>query len=192
MTKFLISDQHFKHKNILDFEDRPFSLLEEMESSMIKAWNDAVSKNDEVIMLGDFCFGTHTDWIRILDQLKGKITLVKGNHDSSKVVSRVVNDGFIHECHPLGTILKVEKHILNLSHYPMQIGNRPRNWSIHGHIHSYNGIYPNMINVGVDNDFMKSKRPFGTPISLDELVLELNELLPVVEELFQKERGIII
>ena len=31
---------------------------------MIKAWNDAVGKNDEVIMLGDFCFGGHQAWIK--------------------------------------------------------------------------------------------------------------------------------
>ena len=191
MSGFLISDQHFRHSNILEFEDRPFNSLDEMESSMIKAWNDVVGKNDEVIMLGDFCFGGHAAWIEILDQLKGKITLIKGNHDKSKVTSRVIKEGLIHEYHPLGKIIKVDKHILNLSHYPLEIGVRPRNWSIHGHLHQNNGLYPNMVNVGVDNDFAKSfNLPFGTPVALEELVKELNELLPVIEELFQQERGI--
>lgn len=189
MSTFFISDQHFRHNNILQLENRPFTSLEEMESSMIKAWNDVVRKNDEVMVLGDFCFGNHKAWIEILDQLKGKVTLIKGNHCSSKVVNKVINEGYIHEYHPLGTVMKVEKHILNLSHYPMEIGNRPRNWSIHGHIHSYNGTDANMINVGVDNNFAKSfNRPFGTPISLEELVDRLNEYLPRIEELYKLER----
>lgn len=189
MVKFLTSDQHLRHKNILAFEDRPFASLEEMEAGMIKAWNDVVGKNDEVFMLGDFCFGDHHAWAEILDQLKGRITLIKGNHCKSKVVSKVINEGLIHDYHPLGTILKADKHILNLSHYPLEIGIRPRNWSIHGHLHIENGSYPNMINVGVDNAFAKSfNQPFGTPIALEDLVLQLNERLPTIEALFEKGR----
>lgn len=190
MNKFLIADQHFRHSNILSFEDRPFASLEEMEAEMIKAWNAAVGKNDEVLMLGDFCFGGRDVWTEILDQLKGRITLIKGNHCKTKVATKMVHEGLIHEYHPLGTILKVDSHILNLSHYPLGIGIRPRNWSIHGHLHANDGLDPNMINVGVDNAFAKSfGRPFGTPIPLEDLIVSLNQRLPAIEALFAEQKA---
>ena len=81
MKTWFISDLHFSHKNVLEFENRPFETIEEMESKMIEAWNLVVGKHDKVYMLGDFCFGGANKWIEILDQLKGQIALIKGNHD---------------------------------------------------------------------------------------------------------------
>lgn len=51
--KFYISDLHIGHKNILKFDNRPFTSLEEMEKTIINNWNGVVKKNDEVYILGD-------------------------------------------------------------------------------------------------------------------------------------------
>lgn len=190
MTEFIISDTHHLHKNILDFEDRPFENNEQMEAEMITAWNNTVGKNDTVYHLGDFCFGSQKEWARILDQLKGKIILIKGNHDKSKIVERMVRDQLLEEVHPLGTILRRENLFLNMSHYPLLIGNRHRQYSIHGHLHSKVTGEPYHVNVGVDNPYMLKKgRPFGAPLPLDELV----EDLKVLEELrIEDTRNIIL
>lgn len=183
MATFITSDSHFNHHNILEFEDRPFETVAEMETKMIQAWNDVVMKNDVVYYLGDFSFGTVVDWRRLLNELRGKIILIKGNHDKSKIVNTMITEGLIHEYHPLGTVIKQDKMMLNLSHYPMLIGARPRNFSIHGHIHSLDTGVSNHINVGVDSTLAKSiGKPFGTPIKMEELMERVQELNPLVEQ----------
>lgn len=189
MTIFLTSDSHFHHKNILDFEPRPFKTVDEMNDGLITAWNSVVRKTDTVYHLGDFCFGGVKDWMDVLNQLRGNIILIKGNHDKSKIVNRVLKEGYLTDYHPLGTVIKVEGMIMNLSHYPMLIGARPKNFSIHGHLHMHDSGHINHVNVGVDSSFAKLLlKPFGTPIELDELVKHLQAINPLVEAEKDKER----
>lgn len=189
MTIYLTSDSHLWHNKVLEFEDRPFGSVEEMNEGMIDAWNSVVRKTDTVYHLGDFCFGNVNQWLDVLNQLRGNIILIKGNHDKGKIIRRVLNDGYLHEYHSLGIMMVQEKMMLNLSHYPLMIGVRPRNFSIHGHIHSSDTGELNHINVGVDSSFAKELgKPFGTPIELSELMQKVHELNPLVEEAKAKER----
>jgi calcineurin-like phosphoesterase family protein len=182
MGIFITSDPHFHHKNILDFEERPFNSLPEMNEGLIESWNSVVKKTDTVYHLGDFSFGGVKEWEDVLNQLRGNIILIKGNHDKSKIAQRLFRDGLLSDYHPLGTVIKTEGMILNLSHYPMMIGARPRNFSIHGHLHSYDTGFTNHVNVGVDSTFAKSLgKPFGTPIEFEQLIKHLHEINPLVE-----------
>ena len=81
MKNFYISDLHFGHANVIRFDNRPFANLEEMHEVLIKNWNDKVSNEDTVYILGDFCWQTENEWIGILKQLNGKKVLILGNHD---------------------------------------------------------------------------------------------------------------
>lgn len=129
MTTFFTSDQHFFHRNVIDFCNRPFENVEEMNESLIDAWNKVVTKRDTVIQLGDFVFGNYDKWTSILDRLHGDIVFVKGNHDDSKPLKRLVADGYFKEFHEVGKYMKVEGYQLWLSHYPMDIGERPKKYS---------------------------------------------------------------
>ena len=44
MKVFFIADTHFGDSNILRYENRPFSDVEQMDSTLIKNWNNTVSK----------------------------------------------------------------------------------------------------------------------------------------------------
>lgn len=179
--KWFIADTHHHHKNILEFEDRPFDTLEEMTEKMIDAWNAVVGKNDTVYLVGDFSFGKVQEWTKLLDSLKGDIVLIKGNHDKSKIIERVLREGYLKELHMVGELLKVDKYYLNLSHYPMEIGARPFIFSVHGHIHNQPSNYLNQINVGVDSGFMHKyyrteNVPFGTPVHLEYIMGQLEKI----------------
>ena len=78
---YYISDLHFGHSNIIRFDNRPFSNVQEMEETIVKNWNERVAKDDVVYILGDFCWGKEDEWLRIIDRLNGSKVLIRGNHD---------------------------------------------------------------------------------------------------------------
>ena len=83
--KFYTSDLHLCHENMLKFEpeSRPFKTIDEMNEAIIKKWNDKVKQDDEVYILGDFCFDNQGNKATaFLKRLNGKKYLIKGNHDS--------------------------------------------------------------------------------------------------------------
>lgn len=196
MTVWYTSDNHFFHKNVLKFEDRPYETIEEMNQKMIETWNKYVQPEDTVHYLGDFCFGGYNKWVSILEQLNGDITLYKGNHDSSKVTKRLLNEGYFKQIHTVGGQIKIKspktnnKYILTLTHYPVEIGNRPKLFSVHGHVHSEptKSNYLNQVNVGVDSP-LNFDREFGKPISQEELIEYLDYINPIIEKKFHEERG---
>lgn len=71
---------HFGHSNIIQFCDRPFASVEEMDYNLIKNWNEKVPPDGLVFHLGDFGWGGYQEYKKIRDQLNGKIILIKGNH----------------------------------------------------------------------------------------------------------------
>lgn len=56
MAIFYIADTHFNHSNIIGFDNRPFSSVEEMNETLIHNWNSVVKHGDQVYILGDFCW----------------------------------------------------------------------------------------------------------------------------------------
>ena len=81
MTYFT-SDQHFGHFNIIRLCQRPFETVEEMDEVMLAKWNAKVKDSDRVFILGDLFFRAR-DPEGPLRRLKGRKTLILGNHDSS-------------------------------------------------------------------------------------------------------------
>lgn len=45
---YLIADWHYGHENIISYDNRPFKTVDEMNTELIKRWNDKVRKGDEV------------------------------------------------------------------------------------------------------------------------------------------------
>ncbi|MEK4025277.1 metallophosphoesterase [Sporosarcina sp. FSL W7-1283] len=185
---YFTSDLHLCHKNILEFEERPFKKVEEMNSELIKVWNKTVKKKDKIFHLGDFCFGSYEKWVEIIKQLNGEKHFIKGNHDSLETLKKLKKNGHIEEYYPVGYYMKTHKQVMHLTHYPMELGNRARLWSLSGHIHSAPNKMKNQINVGVDSP-LNFGREFGQPIHLDELLNYMDHVLPEIEQVFLKERG---
>ena len=130
--KYYISDLHFSHKSILSFDNRPFFTISEMNETIINNWNSVVSANDEVYILGDM-FWNNNDIDSILPRLKGRLYLIKGNHDrvNAEMTKRFVWIKDYEE------IKDGDKHIV-LCHYPIAHWRNADYGTIHlyGHIHS--------------------------------------------------------
>jgi len=78
-----ISDLHFGHKNVIGFDHRPFQSVDEMDHFLIEMWNSRVSPDDDVWVIGDFCFRSSKSPVNYLRQLRGRKHLVIGNHDGA-------------------------------------------------------------------------------------------------------------
>ena len=80
--RYYIADCHFFHGALNEKMDRRgFETVEKMNEYMIHQWNSRVRNNDEVIILGDLSWGTADETKGLLEQLKGKLYLIEGNHD---------------------------------------------------------------------------------------------------------------
>ena len=131
MNTFIISDTHFNHKNIIDYCDRPFASVEEMNDFIVEKWNQVVNNGDIVYHLGDLALGKQEDVRQILTKLKGRKTLVMGNHDHFSVQ-------FYRECgfqvsrRPIELVFDSDDKFYRylLSHFPQSEEN-----NIYGHIH---------------------------------------------------------
>ena len=157
------SDTHFFHDKIVEYSQRPFASVEEMNEELIARWNSVVHRDGIVFHLGDFCFGKPDKWNHILDRLKGRIYLVLGNHDAGHI-SEEVAERF--EAVAFQMRLNVNGQKIYLNHFPFlsYSGDNHGTWQLFGHIHSnlhnYNIIdkhrlaelQPRQYDVGVDNN----------------------------------------
>jgi calcineurin-like phosphoesterase family protein len=81
---FYISDLHISHKNCISFDNRPFTSTKDMDEAIIKNWNNTVTDEDTVYILGDMFWCNTQKAIEILKSLKGTKILIKGNHDDCR------------------------------------------------------------------------------------------------------------
>ena len=115
---YIVSDTHFYHKNILQYCDRPYKTVEEMNLAIVNNWNSVVTPNDIVFHLGDVGFGLVENLKPMIESLNGHKILLKGNHDMKR-----------------GEIKNYTGNLENVifSHYPRECLDNQIN--IHGHIH---------------------------------------------------------
>lgn len=161
---FFTSDTHFGHSNIIKYCQRPFNSAEHMDEVLISNWNEVVSPQDIVFHLGDFCFGSDKEWIKILQRLNGTKYLILGNHDIKKIAnSSQIQDYFADINMQMRVVVDKQKILLN--HYPFLCfeGGYQNVWQLFGHVHSSKHstgldkerlvhLFPTQYDVGVDNN----------------------------------------
>ena len=164
---FVVSDMHFDHTNIIEFCNRPFRSVDDMNSVLRSNWNRVVRYGDRVYYLGDLTYGRGRRSIDYwLSQLNGEIRFIRGNHDTDIVTkAEVIEDKFY---------IRYKSHDFLLMHSPY----RPVHWDgwiIHGDKHNNDLIlYPHInkknktINVCVEITRY-------SPISLDEIISKISE-----------------
>jgi len=143
---FFISDLHFCHKKILDFDKRPFPNIDDMNECLINNWNSVVKDGDIVYFLGDFSFSGTAIRKEIADSLNGTIYFILGNHDSYK---NILKTNRFEDIISYGTeiyvkdesIVDTERNggfqMIVLSHYPIIVWNKCHvgSWMLHAHTH---------------------------------------------------------
>ena len=142
--RYYISDCHFFHSAInVRMDQRGFGTVEEMNEYMIKQWNSRVRKNDEIVILGDLSFGNVEETESLVKRLKGKKTLITGNHDKYVKDNRFDTSLFA-GIYPY-LELNDDRRKVVLCHYPVFCYNgqnridadgKPKVYMLYGHVHN--------------------------------------------------------
>lgn len=82
MAIYYIADMHLGDKNIIDFDNRPFKNVYHMDHELINNWNNKVTDNDTVYIVGDFSWHNEDTTREISDMLKGNKIFIIGSHDN--------------------------------------------------------------------------------------------------------------
>jgi len=181
---FFISDPHWCHKNVIEYDNRPFRTesgepdIELMNKSLIDNWNSVVSKEDIVFLLGDVVFGGVQKTTDILNQLNGEIHLIMGNHDSYKILSKTGRFKTISDKMNLYVKYDDSKkgQLFILDHFANLIWDKHHNGSIHLHGHSHGSLMRSPIDYIRDEYYKRKVMDVGcvnidyTPISFDEIM----------------------
>ena len=133
---FICGDHHFDHKNIMKYDGRPFSSVEEMNETMVERHNEIVKPGDTVYSTGDFCFGGTRAWEKYRKRLNGQWHLVMGNHDRQ---SSAFLKGLFAAIHEIKKINHKGQKII-LSHYPMYVWDCSHYGSYHCHGHEHGSL----------------------------------------------------
>lgn len=167
---YFTSDLHFGHSKIINHCNRPFRNAEEMDRALIRNWNETVTYDDEVYILGDLTMRGGMFANEILRQLNGKKYIVQGNHD--KFCSNEAFDTKLVEWVKDYHFIEYGVFQFILFHYPIEEWWRMQKGSIHLHGHLHNGLEYNLdaiekghrrYDVGADANGYK-------PISIDEVI----------------------
>jgi len=161
MTKWVISDLHLGHANILKYSGalRGGTTSEEHDQWIVDQWNSVVKKCDVVYVLGDAAMNLKA--YRHFKKMKGQKILVRGNHDINNV--RHLIDYFSE----IAGLISYRR-VFWLSHAPIHPMSLRGRLNIHGHLHQHLVPLPDgtpdtrYINACVEQSY-------GVPQSLDEL-----------------------
>jgi len=165
---FFTSDQHYYHKNIINYCGRPFTDVQEMNEELIKRYNEKVKPGDQVYMLGDFAMWQQE---RIARRLNGAKHAIRGNHDA-KFKNKFLEWGFawIRDVYQLRIDNKLT---IWLAHYAHRTWPKRHfgAWHLFGHSHG------KIIGEGFSTDVGVDCWNYA-PVSLDELKVFFKDRKP--------------
>lgn len=168
---WLTSDLHLCHDREWIYKPRGFNTVYEMNAAIVENWNNTVSMEDDVYILGDLMLNDNNEGLRLIKSLKGNIHIVLGNHDTDNRI------GLYSQCWNVVEIenalrLKYNGYHFFMTHYPCITANLEKESlkqctiNLFGHTHQQNNFYqdmPFMYHVGVDSHKC-------TPASIEQVI----------------------
>lgn len=173
MARYVISDHHFGHSNIIQYCDRPFTSVGEMDNVLLDRHYQTVDDESVLIHLGDVAMDMQNgrETIEYFQRLGGDL-LLRGNHDV----------GLDPEDAPFpvldSCIIEDGGYRFYCAHRPGDIPDEWENWVIHGHMHNndteeYPFVAYDRQQVNVSSELLNYR-----PVSLDAITHLLDNCPP--------------
>lgn len=176
MATFFTADTHFGDPHVLRHGRAHHGTVEAHDAALIAAWNAVVGPEDTVWHLGDFAVEASRErCAAIFSQLRGVKRLVRGNHDSNRILDLPWAEPPVESARLTLADATGRSRRLFLSHYAHRAW--PGLWreTLHlfGHSHGWLPDTSRSCDVGVD-------ACDGRPVGLDAILtrLERAELAP--------------
>ena len=173
---WLTSDLHFNHDKDFILEPRGFNSVYEMNETIIKNWNSVVDADDDVYVLGDLMLGDCELGIKFIKQLKGKIHVILGNHDTTNRIN------LYKDCYNIveivyATTIKFKGYSFYLSHYPTLTSNHDNDKPLKAKVISLCG-HSHYLNKFKDMDkgmiyHVEQESHNNTPVLLETIIEDL-------------------
>jgi len=164
MSRYVISDHHFGHSRIINYTNRPFSSVGEMNQTLLNRHYATVDETDVLIHLGDVAMDMRDgeETIEFFERLDGDV-LLRGNHDVGLDVEAAPFP-VLQSC-----ILNHGGREFYCTHRPEDIPDDWDGWAIHGHIHNndietYPFVATDARRVNVSSELLNYR-----PLALDTL-----------------------
>lgn len=119
---WLTSDLHFGHSKSFLYEPRGFKSVEDMMRWIMEAWNNTISVDDDVYVLGDLMLNDDEVVHSCLRELHGNIHVITGNHDTDRRIDLYKSFPNVVEVVEAKR-LRYGKYHFYLTHYPTLVGN---------------------------------------------------------------------
>jgi calcineurin-like phosphoesterase family protein len=180
---YFTSDLHFNHDKEFLYKPRGFESIGDMNRAVVENWNEVVTKDDLVYVLGDLMLGGNAgteDGIELLSQLNGEIHIILGNHDTNKRIEAYKTLPNVTSILYADRI-KYNGYSFFLTHFPCITSNLEKETlkqctiNLFGHTHSKDKFYleyPFMYNVALD---AHDNRPVWIEKVLQDLKNKENE-----------------
>ena len=180
MAIYLTSDLHFNHNREFIWKARGFTSVQEMNEEIIKRYNALVRPDDDVYILGDSSLGGGDAQIladnkALIEQLNGRLHIIRGNHDTDRRVVMYASCKNVVGPILYADMLHYKGYHFYLSHFPTLTGNLEKEslkqctCNLFGHTHQTTNFHmdmPYMYHVGVDSHDCK-------PVLLDDIIKEM-------------------
>ena len=155
------ADEHYGHRNIIKYCDRPFNSLDEMDELLIANFNEVVPEDGFIIHVGDFTLRNRKFALSIVQRLNGIHFFIYGSHDRWMTDEEKLRT--LWEWNIDGT------HVV-ACHYAMRTwpGSHFGSIQVYGHSHGKLPPIGNQYDVGVDNNDYR-------PISFKDLREKIKE-----------------
>jgi calcineurin-like phosphoesterase family protein len=160
---FFTADLHLGHSNIIKYCKRPFldyhdlqicdlikkglvpasdlkindDAVQDMDTTIIDNINSKVDKDDNLVIVGDFCLSKSSHNRKTIQSYRDRITckniyLIYGNHDHRSACQDVFT-----ACYE-NYLFKIDGQQIFTSHYPCRSWDRASHgaWMIYGHVHN--------------------------------------------------------
>lgn len=171
---YIIADTHFGDPSIITAIGRPFENIHQMDRFIIDRWNSVVTKDDDIIVAGDFLALPRENKKKYVEKILSSLNfktleLVVGNHDTEELMeimkdfSKNIN---IYR-YPI-----VKDNFWIVSHEPMFVNDRTVWVNIFGHVHNN----PSYRDISSRSMCVSAERIDYTPIDFEEVKRKVREV----------------
>lgn len=141
---YVCSDLHFGHDRDFIYVPRGYNNVYDHDRDIIQKWNDLITDQDDVYILGDLMLGDNEYGKQMISQLNGNLHIIYGNHDTDTRIAIYNELHNVVEMCGYATMIKYSKWHFYLSHYPTKTANyddskenvKKNLWNLCGHVHT--------------------------------------------------------